>query len=43
MDKPCLLRPWTLSFRADFGVSGFLDPEVGELLLQLILSEGLAT
>ena len=41
-DRPCLLRPWMLGFRADFGVSGFLDPEVGELLLQLILTEGSA-
>jgi hypothetical protein len=31
-----------LGFRSDFGVSGFLDPEVGELLLQLILTEGSA-
>ena len=31
-----------LGFRSDFGVSGFLDPEVGELLVQLILTEGSA-
>ena len=43
MDKPCLLRPWMLAFRSDFGISGFLDPEVGELLVQLIMTEGSAT
>ena len=32
-----------LGFRSDFGVSGYLDPEVGELLLQLILTEGSPT
>ena len=29
-----------LGFRADFGVSGYMDPEVAELLMQLILTEG---
>eukprot|EP00435_Cladocopium_sp_Y103_P012151 s3014_g3.t1 len=43
MDKPCLVRPWMLSYRQDFGVSGFMDPEIGQLLLELVMSEGFAS
>ena len=33
------LRPWMLSFRADYGLAGYVEPEVAEMLVQLILSE----
>ena len=34
------LRPWMLAWCPDHGVSGLMDPEVTELLMQLILTEG---
>ena len=34
-------RPWQLAWRADHSVSGMIEPDVGILLLELILSEGL--
>ena len=35
-----LLRPWQLGFRADYSISGVIDPETCELLMELMLSEG---
>lgn len=40
MEVPGLLRPWMLSFRSDFGISGFIDPEQAVMLMELIASEG---
>ncbi|CAE7336876.1 unnamed protein product [Symbiodinium sp. CCMP2592] len=40
MDAPAVVRPWMLAFRSDYSTSGFIDPEVLERLLELIVSEG---
>lgn len=34
------LRPWQLAWRADHGISGVIEPEVCEMLMQLMLTEG---
>lgn len=34
------VRVWQLSFRDDYGVSGYIDPEQCECLLELVLSSG---
>ena len=34
------VRPWQLAFRTDFAVSGLIDPEICELLMELMLTEG---
>ena len=39
-EQPGLARPWMLAWRADFGTSGMVDPEVFEQLVQLVCSEG---
>ena len=35
-----VIRVWNLSFRPDFGLSGYAEPEETEALLGLILMEG---
>ena len=35
-----LVRPWHLSWRADFGLAGYMEKETCEQLIQLILTEG---
>lgn len=35
------IRPWQCSWRADFGISGMVDPEVVVSLIELYLHEGL--
>ncbi|CAE7389031.1 unnamed protein product [Symbiodinium sp. CCMP2592] len=39
----CYLRPFQLGWRSDFGISGMMEPETAELLLELILTEGFLT
>ena len=34
------LRPWMLSWRADHGCSGYIEPETGGLIMELMLVEG---
>ena len=36
-----VIRPWQLGWRSDFGISGMIDPEVGENLIELICQEGI--
>ena len=38
--KAAVIRPWMLSFRADFGLAGYFEKETLEELVQLIFSEG---
>ena len=35
-----IVRAWQLSFRTDYGLPGYMEPDDGEVLLQLILTEG---
>lgn len=35
-----IVRVHHLSFRTDYGMPGYVEPEDGEVLLQLILTEG---
>ena len=37
---PTHLRPYMLSWRADSGCSGFIEPEVGAFIMELLVSEG---
>ena len=39
-EGPQSLRPWMLSWRADHGCSGYIEPEVGGLIMELMLVEG---
>ena len=34
------VRPWQLAFRPDHAVSGLIEPEICELIIELILTEG---
>ncbi|CAK9052510.1 unnamed protein product [Durusdinium trenchii] len=34
-----LIRPWQCGWRADFGISGMVDPEVAETLMELFLTD----
>ena len=34
------IRPWQCSWRADSGISGMIDPEQAELLMELYVLEG---
>ena len=38
---PNQLRPWQLGFRADFSYSSFAEPDDTQMLMEVILSEGL--
>ena len=40
LEEAGVARPWMLSWRADFGTSGLVEPDNFELLVQLLLSEG---
>ena len=37
---PQVIRPWNLAWRADFGLSSFIEPEELTLLAELYLMEG---
>lgn len=39
-EGPQLCRPWQLAWRADFGCSGFFEPETACLIVELMLVEG---
>eukprot|EP00435_Cladocopium_sp_Y103_P060864 s625_g22.t1 len=39
-DGPQLCRPWQLAWRADFGCSGFFEPETACLIVELMFVEG---
>lgn len=40
MKGAALVRPWQCSWRADAGVSGMIDPEQCEMLMEVYLQEG---
>lgn len=35
-----LIRPWQVGWRSDFGISGMVDPEVANNLIEIYLQEG---
>jgi len=37
---PCVVRPWQLGWRADFGFAGFCEPDETLDLLEMIMAEG---
>ena len=34
------IRPWQCAWRCDFGISGMVDPEQAEMLMELYLENG---
>ena len=40
IEGPQIVRVWQLSFRTDFGLPGYCEPEETETLLGLILTQG---
>ena len=41
MEGSGCIRPWQCSWRSDFGISGMVDPEQAECLMELYVLEGL--